>query len=132
MKQVLFHGLTAGLLAGAASAVYNGAYSAALLTDFARVVNIVGMFGACIFGCIAASLGYHFLRKLKLKYTEVLFNIVFLVITFASFYPSFAMDLPVDIESPELFVGLVIPMHLFPVLFWLAAKPLFYKADMAQ
>ena len=130
MKQVLFHGLTAGLLAGAASTVYNSAYSAALLADFSQIVNVAGIFGACIFGCVVASLGYHFLRKLNFGYTDVLFNIIFLIITFASFYPSFAMSLPVDIESPELFAGLVIPMHLFPVLFWLAAKPLFYKADM--
>ena len=129
MKQVLFHGLTAGLLAAAASVVYNSAYSTAMVADFSKVVNVAGIFGACIFSCVAASLGYHFLRKLNFGYTDVLFNIIFLVITFASFYAPFAMSLPVDIESPELLVGLVIPMHLFPVLFWLATKPLFSNAN---
>jgi len=53
--------------------------------------------------------------------------IFFLILSFASFYSPFAVMLPMNVQSSELFPGLTIPMHLMPVLFWIAMKPFFYR-----
>lgn len=125
MKTHFFHGLVAGVLSGLAAYVYNTAYSAALLVDFSAVMNTPSILGSSIFGCVLASLGYYFFSKWVQLGRDVWFNAIFLVLTFATFVGSFAANLPEDLESPELFPGLSIPMHLFPMLFWLAVKPLF-------
>lgn len=125
MKIHFLHGLTAGILAGLAAWVYNMAYSEALLVDFSAVMNTAALLGSSIFGCVLASLGYYFFSKWVRRGRDTWFNAIFLVLTFATFAGSFAASLPEDVESPELFPGLSIPMHLFPMLFWLAVKPLF-------
>ena len=127
MKKTFLHGVTAGVLSGIASLVYNTSYSEAMWADFSEVVNPGAIMGACIFGCVLASVGYHFLTKWMSKGGDMLFNGIFLALSLASFVSPFAAELPLTIESPELFVGLTIPMHLFPMLFWLAVKPLFFR-----
>jgi predicted membrane channel-forming protein YqfA (hemolysin III family) len=127
MKNTFWHGIVAGVLAGLAAFVYNYAYSEALLVNFSKVINPIAIFGSSIFGCVLAALGYHFFSKWVHTHTDAWFNIIFLILTFASLAGSFAANLPSDIETPELFAGLSVPMHFFPVLFWLATKPLFSK-----
>jgi predicted membrane channel-forming protein YqfA (hemolysin III family) len=129
MKNTFLHGTVAGISAGLAAFVYNYAYSVALLVDFSKVINPVAIFGSSIFGCVLASGGYHFFSKWVRSNTDVWFNTIFLGLTFASFVSPFAANLPTDIETPELFAGLTVPMHIFPVLFWLATKPLFNKTQ---
>jgi hypothetical protein len=130
MKSHFLHGLVAGVLAGLAANVYNTMYSEALLVDFSAVVNTPAILGSSIFGGVLASLGHYFFSKWVRRGTDAWFNAIFLVLTFATFVGSFAANLPEDVESPELFPGLSVPMHLFPMLFWLAVKPLF-KTDPA-
>ncbi len=125
MKQKLLHGIMAGTLAGIAGHVYNTVYSEALLVDFSVIINLGSIFGSTLFACVLASVGYHLLGKWLPKGVDPIFNIIFLAITFLSFVGTFSAELPLDIEDPELFIGLSIPMHLLPVLFWLATKPLF-------
>jgi hypothetical protein len=127
MKKVFIHGITAGIFAAIAAIVYNKMYSDALMVDFSKLINVTSISGSIIFGCILASVGYYFFSKLIKSNVDVWFNIIFLVITFASFISPLSATLPFEIESPELFAGLAIPMHIFPVLFWLATKPLFWK-----
>ena len=127
MKTVFLHGIVAGILAGVACLAYNSAYASAMWTDFSAIIHPGSMFGGSLFGTVLASLGYFFLSKWVKKYTDAIFNVLLLVFTFASFVSPFAFQLPLDIESPELFPGLTIPMHVFPALFWLATKPLFYN-----
>ncbi len=127
MKTTFFHGMLAGILAGIASVVYSQVYCQALLLNFSKVVNASGMIGASIFGCVLASLGYHFFSKFVRRNVNTWFNIIFLILTFASCIGIFSAELPMDIESPEMFIGLTMPMHLFPFMFWLAVKPLFEK-----
>ena len=130
MKTVFYHGILAGLLAAIASDVYNNVYSMALVVDFSKVVNVGGIVGASIFGCVLASLGEHFFSKWVKSNTAVWFNALFLMLTFASCVGPFSAILPMDMASPELFPGLTIPMHFFPILFWLAMKPLFEKNNL--
>ncbi len=125
MKQTLFHGVVSGALAGLAASIYSEAYSQALLVDFSSVFTWINLVAVCIFSCVLASLGYFFFAKWVKNGTDSWFNAIFLVLTFVSFLIPFSSELPMEIESPELFAGLTIPIHLFPVLFWMATKPLF-------
>ena len=125
MRPVFFQGLLAGILAGLASFVYQNVYNAALLVDFSTVTSPLALFASSVMGSVMASLGYWLFSKWVRVNTDVWFNLIFLALTFATLAGSFAASLPPDIESPELFPGLSVPMHFFPILFWLAVKPLF-------
>jgi len=127
MKKALFHGLLAGLLAASAAILYSIVYSRAMMADFSQIINIPRLLGINLIGCLIASIGYHLFSKMVHRNTDAWFNIIFILITFSTFVPVFLASLPLDIQSPELFVGLAIPIHLFPVLFWLGSKPVFWK-----
>lgn len=130
MKKIFLHGLLSGALAGIASAVYNYAYCAAMLVDYSKVIAVPALLGSCIFGCVLAGLGYWVLFRKWGSKADVWFNAIFLILSFISFLGPLTATLPFDVASPELFAGATIPMHLFPVVFWLASKPLF-KYDTA-
>jgi len=132
MKKALLHGLTAGALTAVAGIIFNYSYSAAMYADFSEVINNFKIIGAGLFGTLLASLGYHFLSKGGKKEIDVIFNFIFLAITFASLYGSFSFELPTNVDAPELFVGLSLVLHFFPVLFWLATKPLFYVEALVE
>lgn len=126
MKTTFFHGITAGALAALAALVYNEVFHRAMpLADFSTVITVPGMIAACMLGCIVASLGYYGLRNVMKKHADVVFNVIFTAITFASLAVPYAKKLPLKVEFPELFIGLAIPMHLFPQLFWMTSKALF-------
>lgn len=59
MRTHLFHAIVSGLIAGAAGIVYNKVYSELLWVDFLAVINPISILGACLVGCISASLGYY-------------------------------------------------------------------------
>ena len=128
MKKTFFHGITAGILASIAAIIFNYAYTTAMFVDFSSIINVASLIGGCMFGTVAASVGYYFFSKWVKVRTDVWFNIILLLLTFASFVNSFSFQLPLDIESPEMFAGLSVPLHMFPALFWLATKPLFAGA----
>jgi hypothetical protein len=130
MKQTLYHGAISGVLAGLAASIFNEAYSQALIVDFTSVFTWINLLAVCIFSCVLASLGYFFFTKWVTKGTDSWFNAIFLIISFLTFLLPFSSELPMEIEYPELFPGLALPMHLFPILFWLATKPLFIKETL--
>ncbi len=129
MKKILLHGLAAGVLSAIACLFYNALYNAAMFTDFSDFINIFTVMGTCLCGCLIAALGYYFLTtRIKDGTTvDVIFNVVFVLLTFISCVYPFSKKLPLEIEYPELFPGLVIPMHFFPVLFWIALNPILKK-----
>lgn len=129
MKLTFFHGMLAGILAGVMAVLYNMVYSKAMLVDFTEVVKPVGIVASSVFGCILASFGYYLVFSRVRKGKDIWFNALFLVLTFASFAGIFSVDLPVNVNQPELFAGLTVPMHLFPVVCWLAVKPFFRKIE---
>jgi len=124
MKNHLVHGLLAGILAGLTSILYHWAYREALLVDFSPLLSPSILLSASMISCLVASLGYHFFSKWVLIGTDLWFNTIFLVLVLVSLVGSFAVTLPEHIQEPELFPGLSVPMHLFPMLFWLITKPL--------
>ena len=126
-KRVLLLGVVAGIMAGAASIVYQSVYKASLGADFSKIVKPAGIVISSIIGCIIASLGYWLMHKLLKGKTDIVFNLLFAVLSIASIMPAFGVKLPLDVEMPELLPGMVIPMHFFPIMAWLTLRPLFMK-----
>ncbi len=83
--------------------------------------------GINMLGCLLAALGYWQLKRLFWTKAEIIFNISFTMISFASILVPFAVTLPVSIQNPELLYGLAVPMHFFPALGWFTLRPLFFK-----
>jgi len=131
-KKLLLLGAVAGLLAGIASLIYQKVYSASLGDGFTTIVKPVSVIAANVLGCLIAASGYMVLYKWLKDRGEIVFNFVFTILSFASIVAPFAAKLPFDIEAPELFPGLVIPMHFFPALAWFTLKPLFIKTVHLQ
>lgn len=126
-KKALFLGIVSGLLAGIVSVVYAKVYSNSTGASFFKVATPATMIVASLIGGILAAVGYWALGKLLKQNGEIVFNLVFVILSFATMLPAFGVKLPLDASEPELFPGMVIPMHFFPVLAWLTLKPLFFR-----
>ena len=126
-KRLLLLGIISGILAGIVALIYQKVYSSSVGADFSAVAKPVGIMVSNIVGCLIAALGYWLLSKLLKSKTEIVFNFIFVILSFVSMLPVFAAKLPLDIANPELFPGLAIPMHFFPALAWSTLEPLFIK-----
>lgn len=126
-KKSLLLGIVSGLLAGVAALVYARVYHSSLGADFSKVVVPVKIVSASLFGAVLAAIGYWILDKGLKEKGEIVFNLLFSVLSFVTLLGPFAFKLPLDIETPELFPGMVIPMHFFPALAWFTLKPIFIK-----
>ncbi len=126
-KKIFLLSISAGIFSSVACIVYYKVYYFALETDFSKIVNPGSMISVCLIACILAGTLYYFIKKWFLKKGKAVFNLVFVLLSFASIIVPFYVDIPVDIKNPELFYGLVIPMHFFPAVSWLALKELFIK-----
>ena len=127
LKRLMLLGIVSGVLAGIVALIYQKVYSSSVGADFSNVAKPVGIMISNIVGCLIAALGYWILSKWLKGKTEIVFNFIFMILSFASMLPAFAVKLPLDVNSPELFPGLVIPMHFFPALAWFTLEPLFIK-----
>ncbi len=129
-KKTLFLGVTAGILSGVACVVYAEVFSMANagMLDFSSVVTVPMYFGTCIFACVLAGIGYWLLDKLFKSKGRIIFNFLFTLISFGMIIFPFMATLPLDLEFPEMFPGLVVPMHFFPALIWYTIQPLFIKS----
>lgn len=126
-KKSLLLGIVSGVLAGIASIIYQKVYAASLGADFAAIAKPMNIIIATIVGGLIAATGYWLFNKWLKGHGEIIFNLLFVILSFASILSAFAFRLPVDAETPELFPGLVVPMHFFPALAWFTLKPLFIK-----
>jgi hypothetical protein len=126
-KKLLLLGLVSGVLAGVAGLIYQKIYINSLGADFSAIVKPVNIVIVSTLAGLLASTGYGLLTKWLPRAGEIIFNFVFAILTFASILGPFATKLPLDIEMPELFPGLTVPMHFFPALAWFTLKPLFIK-----
>ena len=130
MKKIFIHGIVAGILAALASLIYCNLYQSTLGVSFDKIINIGSVFGASIFGCILISVANIILFKFKKENLQGLLNIVIAVLSFTSIIGPISMTLPLDVESPEMFPGLVIPMHFFPALAFFAIAPFFKQSSV--
>lgn len=127
MIRTLILGLVSGTVASLVGLIYDKAYAEAFWTDFSLIINPVSVFSSMLVGTMIASIGYHFIMKLNFRLNEFVFNLLFGAVTFGSILMPLGMTLPLEVDNPEMFAGLAIPLHFFPMLFWLSFKPLFKR-----
>jgi hypothetical protein len=82
----------------------------------------------CLVASTLMALGYMLATRWKPTLNPGWLNLLYVVLSFASIIVVLSFKLPLDIEFPELFPGLAIPMHFFPVLAFLAIVP-FFKSN---
>lgn len=129
-KKAVILGVFAGVCAGIAAIAFAKVYNSTMGVDFTKVVKPIGLMASCLFGCLLAAIGYFFFTKWMKKSGEIVFNFVFVLLTFASIIGAFGATLPLDVQYPEMFPGEVIPMHFFPVLAWFTLKPIIFKQNI--
>lgn len=127
MKNHLIQGLIAGILASLASVVYLTIYQELYFLDFSSVIDAVAISTSSIVGCLLMSIGYILLDKINKRNFRGVLNILIMVLTFLSILPAMTMTLPLDVSFPELFPGLVIPMHFFPAMIFFGLSPFFKR-----
>jgi len=128
LKKLFILGVVAGILSGVACLIYQKVYASSLGEGFTTIITWQKIMASCVIGCLVAALGYFLMSKVLKSNTEVVFNLLFTILSFATILGPFAAKLPLDVEMPELFPGLTIPMHFFPALAWFTLKPLFAKS----
>jgi ABC-type branched-subunit amino acid transport system permease subunit len=126
-KKSLLLGIVSGLLAGVAGIIYAKLYYSANEADFSKVAGTVNIVASSLFGGVLAAIGYTVLDKLLKAKGEIVFNFLFTLLSFASLLLPIGHRFSPPIDTPELFPGMVIPMHFFPALGWYTLKPLFIR-----
>ena len=124
-KKIFFHGLVASLLASIAAIIYNRIYFFATEADFSKVLNPISIIALNAIICLLAVFIYWPLLTWLKKKGEIVFNFAFSIISFACVIIPISIALPLDIQFPELFPGLAVPMVFFPAIAWYTIKPLF-------
>ncbi|MHA4845512.1 hypothetical protein ACX0G7_15165 [Flavitalea antarctica] len=128
-RRIFFLALVAGIMASLAAVIFQRIHQFATYTDFSGIVSIPVLLAINVGVCMIASLLYFLLQKLLPgRRGRVAFNLFFVLSSFVSITWSFAVTLPLNVEFPELFPGLTVPMHFFPALAWLTFEPLFVTA----
>lgn len=126
-KKIFYMSLATAVFSAVACLVYNKVYIFALGPDFSKVVNTGSLIAFNVAGCMAAGIGYWLLQKALGTKTEIVFNVAFMLLSFASIMAPLAISLPLDVQTPELFPGLAVPMHFFPLIGWFTLKPILLK-----
>jgi len=124
-KRIFFHGLTAALFTAIAAIVYKRIYFFATETDFSKVLSTGTLIGLSIGLCLLAAFLYWGMIAWLKKRGELIFNFLFSIISFACVIVPISLTLPLNVQSPELFPGLAVPMVFFPAIAWYTVKPLF-------
>jgi ABC-type branched-subunit amino acid transport system permease subunit len=128
-RKSLALGIISGLLAGIAGVIYSRLYYSINEADFSRVASTVRIIAGSLFGGVLAAIGYTLLDRWLRARGEIVFNLLFTLISFITLLAPIAVRLPRNIDTPELFPGMVIPMHFFPALAWFTLKPIFIKSE---
>jgi len=124
-KRVFFHGLTASILSAVAAILYKRIYFFATETDFSKVLDLQRILGLSLLICLVASLANYGLIKWFKKKGDIIFNFLFSIFSFAAVMIPISITLPLNVQLPELFPGLAVPMVFFPAIAWYTVNPLF-------
>ena len=112
--------------------IYYKIYTKAFYVDFSMVMPAISIIAFCIVASALMTLGYVIFRKWKGEKNMGWLNLVYTAISFATIMVVLTVKLPLDLEFPELFPGLAIPMHFFPVLSFLAIVPFFKSKSLSN
>lgn len=115
-NKIIVRDIFSGVLASIAGISYQMAYESALNCNFSKIINPISISMASIIGTILMALGYWIIRKLNLAKHQVWYYLSIAILSIASIIGPMSSTLPIDIENPELFPGLIAPLHLFPAL----------------
>jgi hypothetical protein len=132
MGRCILHGITAGILSALAGIVYLYVYQEAMFLDFSKILNEASIAAASIIGCLIMALSYLWIERMKRPNLKGWLNMVIVAISFFSILGPISMTLPLDLEFPELFPGLAIPMHFFPAMIFFGLSPFFIKATLRK
>lgn len=124
-KQTFILGTISSILSATACIIFAKIYSEAFYVDFSKIVGSINMISASTVGCFLMTIGYKLAVQWKGIKTIGWLNILYSILSFASIAGVLGFNLPLEIESPEMFPGMVIPMHFFPVLSLLTIHPFF-------
>lgn len=127
MQKFLIHGLLAGVLSSATGIIFVKVYEEMMFVDFNAILNPISIAAACIFSCIIMGLIGFAISKSKRKYLQGWFNISTILVTGLSLLGPLAFSLPLDIEFPEMFPGMAMPLHFLPALYFFGIAPFFNK-----
>ena len=124
-KKAILLALISAALSITACLVYNKVYSGSFYVDFSKIISPTSVIMTCLVACTIMALGYMLVTRRRPALNVGWLNILYVVLSFASIIIVLSFKLPLEIEFPELFPGLAIPMHFFPVLAFLAIVPFF-------
>jgi len=128
-RKIFFHGIVAAILASVAAIIYNRIYFFATEVDFSSVLNTASLVGLNAIVCLLAAFLFWILQALLKRKGEIVFNFVFSIVSFACVIIPISLTLPLDVQFPELFPGLAVPMIFFPAVAWYTIRPLFVKEN---
>ncbi|MDD2306661.1 MAG: hypothetical protein PHP53_18315 [Prolixibacteraceae bacterium] len=128
-KNDFTHGIIAGILASIAGIIYSHVYFFANEANFSSIVNVFSIIGLNVSACIVIAFLHAFSVKWLKKSAELVFNLVLSVLSFALIVVPLSITLPLNIQFPELFPGLVVPMMFFPSIAWLTINPVFSNPE---
>lgn len=128
-KRIFFLGLSSGLIAATAAIIFRRIHHFATYSDFSKLVSTQILIAVNMMACLVAAILFWVLYKWLGKKGEIIFHFLFSILSFASITWSFAVILPLEVQFPELFPGLTVPMHFFPALAFFTLKPLFIKNE---
>lgn len=115
-NKLIIRAVVSGILASITGICYQLAYESALNCNFSKIINPISITMASIIGTILMTFGYWILGKLKLEKYQLWYLFLINILSIASIIGPMGSTLPLDIENPELFPGLIAPLHLFPAL----------------
>ena len=133
-KRVLFLGIAAGVLSGLASHIFMMVYKEVMFVDFSPVLKAYQLYAACVFGCLLASMGYFAAMKVLPRFGEIIFNLLFVILSFASIISPIMFTFPPDLDVKGIdeitiyFIPFTVTLHFFPAIVWFAIKPIFIKS----
>ena len=129
-KRSLLLGIVSGLLAGIAGLIYAKLFYSTSEANFdtVGVVTNVKIVAGSLIGGVLGAIGYWAAVKVLKGNGEIVFNLLFSILSFASLVGIFGYRLPkASFEYADQFAALVAPMHFFPALAWFTVKPLFFR-----
>jgi len=124
-KSVFLQALLASLLAFTAAIIYRRIYFFATEVDFSRILGTVRLAGFSLFICMLAAIVRYGLTRWLKKWGELWFNLFFSLFTFALVMVPISITLPLNVQFPELFPGLGVPVVFFPAMAWYTVNPWF-------